>query len=884
MNLLKKYLLWVMIALWVGSVFAISRQTSPFRAVQSPIALPQTAFISGGIASGKYVSGWTMLMSIQNTGIQVFVPLKDSAGNNYSTGAGWSITVPWANTNVVFNSGGVLWAVAWFSYALAQSMLNIGSITAQPILDAQAITLRRYSSWQVNNVFEVQTEWNVFLAGIDKNWNFTTTWYIKGIAKDNNDNLYLTGDTTRTLSWSDIYNKNTGLVYTTTPFYIQLWNTLAQVAQSIKWSINSYFEFNIQNTSTGTNASSNIIATMDNWTTWFGFINMWINGSNYTGWMWLSGDWHLMTNTNGRLIMWTMNNKEVSFAQSWTEYMKIHSGWNMTIRPLATNSVYEWNQPLTIYGSTTLPIATGVPKIWALRLWSIWWNNQVLDMWVSQVPPYFAWLQWTDKTNWPQSNPIMLNPNGWDIWVNNRWIISTEVGDAWVVNSMWVLVLKGRTSISNQGWGWVKIQATSWYSYWGGNVVINAGDTPASNSANPAWKVSIQAGSSQYPNVSTAGDVEIRGWVSTYSFSWAGNSWGNVNIYGNGKLWFQLTPNGKLSLWHSGVINAKQSQLYVVGDATNNGWTIQLSSSTADSTVKVWTITVQWYTNTLAPFTMIWGSTTWAHSMSIWWGVAWLWVTSSIGFYTDLNAGVLVWTQRWGFTDVGDFFLWTWLANSKFTYKNTSGFVGINIPTPLVPLHLSGNAIFGTTLGSMTITDGFTQRYGSGIVWKDVVPELYNGSTVWAIPVPVLLSWTTIEMRCFDDGWMTEIMWRFEKPHDATITWWIYPHLHFVGDTTSNNTGMIMFSYSIIEPGQLPSPMITLTWYMAWWIVAWSGRIENINWAIYDSWISLWGAMMFRVWRDADLADDTYPWNMCIQQVWLHYASDIRWSRAPMSR
>lgn len=48
-------------------------------------------------------------------------------------------------------------------------------------------------------------------------------------------------------------------------------------------SINSYLQLNIQNTSTGTGASSDVVATADNGTETTGFIDMGINGSNYTG-------------------------------------------------------------------------------------------------------------------------------------------------------------------------------------------------------------------------------------------------------------------------------------------------------------------------------------------------------------------------------------------------------------------------------------------------------------------------------------------------------------------------------------------------------------------------------------------------------------------------
>jgi hypothetical protein len=49
-----------------------------------------------------------------------------------------------------------------------------------------------------------------------------------------------------------------------------------------KGSINDYFQFNIQNLSNGTHASSDIVATANNGTETTNFIDLGINGSNYT--------------------------------------------------------------------------------------------------------------------------------------------------------------------------------------------------------------------------------------------------------------------------------------------------------------------------------------------------------------------------------------------------------------------------------------------------------------------------------------------------------------------------------------------------------------------------------------------------------------------------
>lgn len=176
--------------------------------------------------------------------------------------------------------------------------------------------------------------------------------------------------------------------------------------------------------------------------------------------------------------------------------------------------------------------------------------------------------------------------------------------------------------------------------------------------------------------------------------------------------------------------------------------------------------------------------------------------------------------------------------------------------------------------------DWFFQMFWSGIMRKDVVGESFIWTDIRLQPVQVTQAWRTITQQCFDDAWITEIFGRFEKPHDATITWYISPHLHWLWDVTSSTTtGVIFFTYSIVEPGKLPTAEITLTWYLSAGTVAWSGRVDDIDWDIYDSWIVLGGAIIYRVRRDASFAGDTYPGNMCIQQVGLHYQMDRLGSR-----
>jgi hypothetical protein len=225
---------------------------------------------------------------------------------------------------------------------------------------------------------------------------------------------------------------------------------------------------------------------------------------------------------------------------------------------------------------------------------------------------------------------------------------------------------------------------------------------------------------------------------------------------------------------------------------------------------------------------------------------------------------------------------WANLLTPKMTLTPT-GNLWIGTTAPTTKLQVNGDVIFGNyLLGSYTKFDGsgFMQSYGDAIVWNDIVWENYYGSVISRQPVLLAMNGWSIMTQCFDDGWITEIFGRFEKPHNATDTGWISPHLHWMWDVTSaTTTWVIFFTYSFIEPGKSPTPEITITGYMANGIVSWSWRVDEINWNIYDSWVVLWGSMMYRVWRDASIAEDTYAGNMCIQQIGLHYRTDRRGSR-----
>ena len=63
---------------------------------------------------------------------------------------------------------------------------------------------------------------------------------------------------------------------------VEYGNTTSNTIANFKGSIDSYLQLNVKNSSNGTNASSDIVATADNGTDTTFYIDMGINGSNYS--------------------------------------------------------------------------------------------------------------------------------------------------------------------------------------------------------------------------------------------------------------------------------------------------------------------------------------------------------------------------------------------------------------------------------------------------------------------------------------------------------------------------------------------------------------------------------------------------------------------------
>ena len=102
---------------------------------------------------------------------------------------------------------------------------------------------------------------------------------------------------------------------------------------------------------------------------------------------------------------------------------------------------------LDIIGSAGLPASSGTTQNGALRLEAT--ANNTLDFGVTNVPPYGAWLQVTDRTSLSFYYPLLLQPNGGLVGINNTSPATLlEIGSS-VANGLAVLTF-GKTANSTE--------------------------------------------------------------------------------------------------------------------------------------------------------------------------------------------------------------------------------------------------------------------------------------------------------------------------------------------------------------------------------------------------------------------------------------------------
>lgn len=234
---LRNLFTWLTIALGIGSVFALSYKWTSFFKTGDPITLPPTQFISWGVISGNYTSGWVLLMQIgQSWANYSFIPLLDWSWNAYLT---WESDPVWiAMSSWYYTTGQIDQQLSAFAWGLIYKWTRDMSWGNFPINmntgDFYKISVEWTGDWKYYGVGDMMignkkkswwtnsNDWdrivNVVAPEIDPIWTLERSWY------------YTTGQIDSTLLWyvlqSSTGNRNIAYnrVHTSSGNSLYFWN------------------------------------------------------------------------------------------------------------------------------------------------------------------------------------------------------------------------------------------------------------------------------------------------------------------------------------------------------------------------------------------------------------------------------------------------------------------------------------------------------------------------------------------------------------------------------------------------------------------------------------------------------------------------------------
>ncbi|OAZ05179.1 beta strand repeat-containing protein [Flavobacterium succinicans] len=188
--------------------------------------------------------------------------------------------------------------------------------------------------------------------------------------------------------------------------------TTANTVVNATGSVNDFLQYNVQNTSTGTQAQSGYSATANNGSATTGFAWMGINNSNFNfptayniggandvSFVGSGQDLYLANANNTKSIIFSTGTAATPF---FNERMRILNNGNVGIGTSAPS------QRLTIAGTNNQPATTGTTSNATLRIDGS--SNHALDFGTYTNSPYGSYVQSVDKANFSTNLPLNLNP------------------------------------------------------------------------------------------------------------------------------------------------------------------------------------------------------------------------------------------------------------------------------------------------------------------------------------------------------------------------------------------------------------------------------------------------------------------------------------------
>jgi hypothetical protein len=176
--------------------------------------------------------------------------------------------------------------------------------------------------------------------------------------------------------------------------------------------------------------------------------------------------------------------------------------------------------------------------------------------------------------------------------------------------------------------------------------------------------------------------------------------------------------------------------------------------------------------------------------------------------------------------------------------------------------------------------DGTYLMVGDATVWNDLNIAAVGLGKATSSPemVPIIGS-KNLQGMAFDGGAIKEILYGvIEVPHDYEEHSDIFPHIHWMPTTNDSGTVVWFLEYTTCDVGEVYAGSITVNATSVSSGVAWTSMFANFT--VYQTnAIEIGEQIIFALWRDPGVVEDTYPADAVVLTTGIHYKSDTLGSR-----